>query len=57
MAPLTKEIKAECSQYFPIFDEEIFAHLFSANYANRERGLNLAKDEIVSGSKNKNHAA
>jgi len=47
----------ECQQYFPIFDEEIFAHIFSSNHMNRERGLNMAQDELANGSNNKNQTA
>jgi hypothetical protein len=51
LVALSKEIRAECQQYFPIIDEEIFCHLFSTHHGNRERGLNLFKDELVAGGK------
>lgn len=36
-------------QYFPVLEEEIFMHLFSAHHGNRERGVGMVKDEVLSG--------
>lgn len=39
---------------FHVIDEEIFMHLFSSHHMHRDRGVNMAKNQLMSGQHDKN---